>query len=318
MVRARKVAVVVFLLVAVVGTFWMGRRSGVRAGAVPTDKLKSEIAAHPLLSQRIFSDEDDNTIINFEPLRSKLRADLEPYGTSNASLYFEYLPNGTSIRAGDNTQLVGASLLKLPFVMDLYHLEEYKDFNMDDKVALKKEWLNSQYGDLYKKGEGYKVSVKELVRAVLEDSDNTALLAIKAIVAQYNLKVSESSFNALDIDYAGTTTTELKLTARAYSSFPKCLYYSCYLTPEHSQEILGYLTHSKVETDRLTKYLPKNLTVAHKIGIFGDETQGDCGIVYLSHRNYVLCVLINDNDINGSNTIAKISKDVYDYVSSYK
>ncbi|HTE58342.1 MAG TPA: serine hydrolase [Verrucomicrobiae bacterium] len=278
------------------------------------DRIVHKPDAYPLLAKRLFIEDPSDTIINFEPLRSKLRDELSYY-SNNASLYFEYLPTGTSIRVGDSKQLVGASLLKLPYVMDLYHLAELKRLNLDDKITLKSEWLDDQYGELHKKGAGHSLTIRELTRIAIQDSDNTAINGVKSLVADAKLDPKDSSFNALDVDFGTKQDKTVELSSRAYSSFLKCLYFACYLSKGDSQEVLSYLSHTTVGDDRLPKYIPKSTTVAHKIGVLGEKIQGDCGIVYVEHRNYVLCVLLEEGQTKGSEVIAELSKHVYDYVT---
>ncbi len=89
------------------------------------------------------------------------------------------------------------------------------------------------------------------------------------------------------------------------------------MSADASQEIMTYLTHSTSGTSgRMGKYIPKNIEIAHKIGVVGNSTQADCGIVYIPDRNYVLCVMINEQQARGSEVIAQVSKKVYDYVLS--
>ncbi|HRK94098.1 MAG TPA: serine hydrolase [Candidatus Saccharibacteria bacterium] len=273
---------------------------------------------HPLLAKRIFIENANDTLINFEPLRAELQKDLEFYD-ERVSLYFEYLPTGTSIRIGDKYQSVAASLLKVPAVMELYKLAEKGEVNLDKTVSLKEEWLDDQYGTLHRKGAGHKLTIKQLAKITLEQSDNTALNGVQAIVTQHNLKPSENAFNALDVEFNDTPTTELELNTRSYSSFLKCLYFACYVSADSSQEIMTYLTRStEGKTGRLGKYIPDDIKIAHKIGVAGENNQAACGIVYLSSRHYVLCVMINETQERGSEIIAQTSKLVYDYVKAAK
>ncbi len=136
-----------------------------------------EISDHDLLSKRIFLSKPNDILVNFEPMRADLRKDLAYYD-GKVSLYFEYLPTGTSMRFGDTNQLVAASLLKVPVVMELYRLAEMDKIALDDEVTIKQEWLDDGYGELYKKGAGQTLTLRELVELTLEQSDNTALNAI--------------------------------------------------------------------------------------------------------------------------------------------
>ncbi len=75
---------------------------------------------------------------------------------------------------------------------------------MDDKVKLNQEWLNDVYGDLYKKVEGYELTLREMVQILLKDSDNTALRG--AIEATTNLELDDRALVALDVDFTETET----------------------------------------------------------------------------------------------------------------
>ena len=96
------------------------------------------------------------------------------------------------------------------------------------------------------------------------------------------------------------------------------MYYSCYISPQDSQQILQYLTESPYN-NRITADLPHNITVAHKIGEYNTPTtnvQSDCGIVYLTNRNYLLCIMVTETDPEASSEIATISQTVYSYLSN--
>lgn len=105
---------------------------------------------YPLLAKRLFVDNPNDSFVNFVTLRQQLNSYFTD-NNINGSLYFEYLPTGTSIRiAGDQLQ-VGASLLKVPAAMELYKAAELGKINLDDTVTIQQDWLDSAYGDLYKK-----------------------------------------------------------------------------------------------------------------------------------------------------------------------
>lgn len=187
--------------------------------------------------------------------------------------------------------------------------------NLDDTITLKEEWLDSGYGDLYKKGAGYSSTIRKFAELALEESDNTALNAVQSVLDAHATEKMTSAYEALDVDYVDDERTNLSMSARAYASFLKCLYFACYISPDSSQEIMTYLTQSTYGEDgRLGKYIPSNVKIAHKIGVAGDQVQSDCGIVYVPNRHYILCVMLNEEKGKGGEVIAQISKKVYDYV----
>lgn len=268
-----------------------------------------------LLAKRVQRNEGSDYHINFSSLRQDIQDYINRFGedAERISVYFEYLPTGASIHINENAESVGASLMKVPVAMMLYkHAAEGK-VDLEKTVALKQEWLDNEYGDLYKKGVGYELTIREAARLMLIDSDNTALhLLIDNISGDFMFD-SDSVANFLDIDYKITEEQRLLIGARSYSSILKCLYLACYNSRQDSQEILQYLTESSFN-DRLMLYLPDDLTVAHKIGTFSDAYQSDCGIFYVPNRRYLLCVMVRGEDPAASRIIADISQKAFLFV----
>jgi beta-lactamase class A len=284
----------------------------------PNDKaLKDERSAYNLLAPRLFLDNPNDSIVSFSSLRADIEAYLAQTVSTPASLYFEYLPTGTSIQIGEKNELVAASLMKIPLALNLMRSGELGKIGLDKKMPLKKEWLNDQFGTLYRKGEGYQLTLREAVRLMLKDSDNTAALMIQDALAASPLSEQQDSIYSLDVQVDLSQDKRALVSALAYGSFLKCLYFSCYLTKADSQELLQYLTESSFD-DRLEGKLPDGVEVAHKIGTFGNRAQSDCGIVYVERRDYILCVMIDQSDAEASAHIADISKKVYDYVTNLK
>jgi beta-lactamase class A len=305
----RLLAVLVVALAGFGAGLWVSRDT---VPAHSHDHLKNE-AAHPLLAKRIFVEDPNDVLINFTSLREDIRKRFEGVPPKH-SFYFEYLPTGTTIRVNGDTQLVAASLIKLPLIMNLYHAAELGRVALDDKVTLTASDLDPGFGDLYQKGAGTAMTLRELAKLGLTESDNTATRAINRTL-DGKLKGNDESLPWLDVDYK-MTNGEAVVSAREYSSFLKCLYLACYLEPKSSQEILDNMTQSRFE-DRVTKYLPDSVKVAHKIGVFNPQNvHSDCGIFYVPKRQYVLCMMMEGDEEAASEKMAELSKTVYDWVSS--
>lgn len=271
-------------------------------------------AKFDLLAKRIFIEDPNEPIIAF----SDLRTQLNQYFIDNqvsGNLYFEYLPTGTSIRIGVEERRVAASLIKLPFAMEAYYAKEKKLIDFNQKITITDSMLSSTFGDLYKKGAGTELTLREALEIMLKDSDNTALNAVVSVIEGV-VPAKEGPFNFLDAEFVQNEDFTVSLTPRAYSSFLKCLYFSCYLEKEDSQEILKLLSESSL-VDRIPAGIPENVTIAHKVGNYLDTTQSDCGIVYEPKRNYLICMMLDGADaVETDEVMAEISKIVYDYVST--
>ncbi len=281
----------------------------------PTSTSQSAADDYPLLSRRIFIENPNDTRINFSGLRSQAR----DYFTSHklkGSLYFEYLPTGTSVRVNGDEQYRAASLIKLPVAMELYKASELGLLDLDSKTTLKEEWLNADYGTLYQKGAGYELTLRDAVTIMLRDSDNTALRAVIDATDKV-LPLEYRALGSLDVEFAVTDAEgSIDIGTRSYSSFFKCLYFACYNNEADSQAILQTLTETPF-ADRLVAGVDAGVQVSHKIGVFNTKIQSDCGIIYIDKNNYVLCIMLEGDDTDKTNqTIAEISRLVFDFVKS--
>ena len=304
--KTAKVALSVAVLLLIINIFW-----GI-SNSRNEQKSVSKQKAYPLLSKRILANNPNDIIINFVPLRKKLEAKFGKL-TVQKSFYFEYLPDGTSIKIGDDKELVAASLIKLPLIMNLYHAAELKRIDLDKKVTVTEGDIDGGFGDFYKKGVGTQLTLREAAKITLEESDNTTAHVIFDAV-NGKLKYDEESLARLDVDQT-MEQGQAVISAKSYSSVLKSLYFSAYLNNQDSQEVLGYLSNS-IFTNRLTKFLPKSVPVAHKIGVFNTVwSESDCGIVYAVKRPYSICIMVGLPDDEASDFMAEVSKDVYDFVS---
>lgn len=71
--------------------------------------------------------------------------------------------------------------------------------------------------------------------------------------------------------------------------------------------------------NRLKLYLPDNTKIAHKIGTYDADDaihiQSDCGIIYITNRNYLLCVMVKGEEQEANKIIGDFSKITYDFIT---
>lgn len=312
----KKIRVIILLIIAfILGIFTPFPTVNKTTRGQSTEASATEQSTYTLLAKRILIEDPNEPIIAFSPLRTQINQYFIDKKLSG-SLYFEYLPTGTSIRVGTDERRVAASLIKLPFAMEAYYAKEKGLVDFNAEYTLTSDMLNDDFGELYKRGVGARLTLKEALESMLIDSDNTALNVVAKAVEGV-VKPEEGPFNFLDAEFVQNEDLTVSLTPRAYSSFLKCLYFSCYLDKPDSQEILRLLTESHLK-DRLPAGIPEGVMIANKVGNFYDNVQSDCGIVYIPKRNYLICVMLDgpDNE-ETSQYIADLSKFAYDYVTNY-
>ncbi len=307
--RVNQIALTACAVLLLVNLGWSAYNAHQSSAASPkllTDK-------YPLLARSVLDDNSNDILINFVALRNQLKNDFDqlPKGTKS-SFYFEYLPDGTNIRIGADTNLVAASLIKTALAMNVYKAAELGRLNLSKPVTVTANELDGGYGNWYQRGPGFKVTLRQAAQAALEQSDDTAA-HVMFDHSNGLLNYSEQSLAGLDIDQ-DLQNGQAVINARSYSSVLKSLYFASFLNKTDSDELLGYLTKS-TEKNRLTKDLPKSVKVAHKNGVNNlSWAESDCGIVYVPRRPYIICAMIGLPDPQASNFIAQISKEVYNYV----
>jgi beta-lactamase class A len=280
----------------------------------PSQNVKLLQEMYPLLSKRIHFDSPQDLIINFLDLRVLLRSEVMKYGDS-FGFFFEYLPTGTSIGINEKVDFHAASLFKVPVVMAYFHMKERTRLNDDPVIILTQDMMDTDFGELYKRGVGYPLNASEAVRLALVDSDNTAVKALTTLIEKEDF---EAVYQGLDIDLHINDEGAL-LSAKSYSSILKALYFSAVLSKDSSHKILEHLTKTKFP-DKLEAGVPRHIPVAHKIGDFlsNDGVTGfrDCGIVYAPRRPYILCMFSVSDEETARVRMQSISKIIYEYVSS--
>jgi len=275
----------------------------------------SEAPGYPFLSKRIFSENQNDIIINFMPLRTAL-LEYSKKIKSRHGFYFEYLPSGVSIGINEKEPFILASLLKVPISIALHKEYEKGMLHPTDTIAIEKPDINAEYGTIWQKGVGSRISLQDLEKAMLTQSDNTASNMIFRNLPEASL---DDIFDGLDVPKYQIDNMPI-VTAKNYSSILRSLYLSSLVTKEHSNEILKLLSETPYK-DKLDAGVPDTITVSHKIGdyISNDYKQRmltDCGIIYIPKRPYIACAMVETTDEQEAKSIiSTFSPIVYEYVT---
>ncbi|HSX29238.1 MAG TPA: serine hydrolase [Candidatus Saccharimonadales bacterium] len=274
-------------------------------------------ARYTYLSKRVFAEDPNDVLINFTELRQELRTYTKPAGDS-VSMYFEYLPSGNSVGVNPSQIFFGASLLKLPVAMKAYKLIEDGKLDKSQQVTIEPSDIDRGFGDLWRRGAGATLSLDEVLRLSIAQSDNTADKILRRLVKS---RPVSDVFDYLDIPTDLKSEYGAGVTAKGFSSVLRALYLSSYLSSADSNNLLTTMTTSPYN-DRIVAGIPQNVKVAHKVGIYEQpgpatgEVHSDCGIIYIPKRPYMLCIMSTAAIQQSTEYMRTISKMVYDYVSS--
>lgn len=234
--------------------------------------------------------------------------------TGTYGIYFEDLNTGAWVGINEKETFVPASLLKTPIMVAILKKIQDGELSMNEQVVIKEVNVDSRSGNLWERGYGYNISIKELVEIMLRDSDNTAANTL------VNDVLTLEEFNNAKIAMGLGTSQEnyAAISPKKYSNIFRSLYYSTYLRRPFSELGLSILANTQYK-DKIPAGLPEDVAVSHKIGFFylpnGKGGYHDCGIVYYPENNYILCVMSTDtNDDEATRVIREISRVTYDFI----
>jgi len=281
----------------------------------------------PLLDPGAGEVHQNDLLVRFQPLREKLIAEYQNNPDFYVGLYFEYLPTGSNITVNNDRAMWPASLIKIPVAMAAMKKIEKGEWQLSNELVILDEDKDPSFGSLYKQPTGTSLTIESLLRATLVDSDNTA-----HFVLLRNLDPSEIEdvffhlgFEELLASFKNSPdaqTEDNRMTAKTYSVFFRSLFNATYLSPEKSEQFLGFLTESGQEYVRTG--LPEGTVFAHKTGIRADEgVWADSGIVYVDRRPYLLTIMLEKRDKessidekNAAELFKTISSEIFTYVTA--
>lgn len=207
--------------------------------------------------------------------------DYETYG-----VYIKNLKTGETYGYNQNLKFETASLYKL-WIMGAV-------FEKISKGELSNSSSNQQ-------------AIEKMI--TLSDNDSASLLVNEVGNSSIDGFLSEYKFLSSSFENTPTSTPE------DIGLFFNRLYHGEIVSPTYSLKMIDILKKQTIN-DRLPKYLPDEVTVAHKTGEL-DEYKNDGGIVSTNKGDYVIIVMSKTNDpYIAAEKIAKYSEAVYSYFLS--
>ena len=255
-----------------------------------------------------------------------------------------------------------ASVFKIVVLVELYKqkMENKIDLNASYKYNLEEISLGS--GVLREFSKPVEMSYKDYAKLMMIISDNTASDIVlnkvgknnvKEMIERLGLKNTKIDLSCSELihgmygvnktDSVGLIEEKVKqkkvdkncdilvncytknnvTTPRDMVELLSKIYNKEILDNESCEEILSIMKSCQTNS-RIPKYIPANISIAHKTGTL-DKIANDIGIVYTASSDYVLTAFYNGNmayddiyktntkGILGENFIANISKDLFEY-----
>ena len=244
------------------------------------------------------------------------------------------LKTGEEFYYNADERMPTASLIKLPVMVETYWQVAEGKVKLDTTLTLKKDDKVPGSGVLTNHfSDGVTFPLRDAVRLMICFSDNTAtnLVLDQIGIPSTNVRMEKLGFKNTKINakvFKGSTTSidpEAtkkyglgSTTAREMVQLLEKVHKGELVNAEACKQMLEHMKKCD-DKDKLKRYLPAGLVVAHKTGSVSD-TKTDAGLLYLPGGPVAICVLTWQNedkryapDNAGSIVIGRIAQQVHEY-----
>ena len=216
-------------------------------------------------------------------------------------IYYYDLNTGCEYFLNEDKEFQAASTMKVPIAMMIADKLEKKELKEDTLIEYTLTDDSDGAGVLQGNiSEGDKLEVIDLMKYMIEESDNVATSMLKRNVGNICDFITDLTSIKVDNEKNFITPKQSYMVLKIlYNKSDENIYY---------KKIIEFMKATTTH-DRLDKYINHNI-VAHKIGDY-ENYVNDVGIIY-TQEPYILTIYTEDVMEKGRENIAQISKMIYD------
>lgn len=235
------------------------------------------------------------------------------------AIYIKDLKNQKTYAHNSAKTFSAASIYKLAVMYAVFDKIEKGELKKTDVVSSKKSKLDQSTSGQKpdpnaspqpsENDPTISFSISEALRLMITISDNWAatLLAQKLGWANIDKFMDTEGFTQFDLVSSGSPY----INAEVVGKMLERIYRKEALSPQASSEMINLLLEQKIN-DRIPKYLPTDIKVAHKTGEL-DAVRNDAGIVYGKKGDYIFVFLSQTSKpLDATEKIALLSKEFFE------
>lgn len=223
------------------------------------------------------------------------------------------LATGYTSSINPNANMPAASTIKIPVMVEVFRQMSEGGFDLNKVLHVQASDRDWGWGDLAGARSGTRRTVSQLLRVMIEDSDNTATNMLIRLVGRVHINNTMRDLGLGDTrlgDYIRSDgdIRSLRTSPRDMVRLLESIARDRLVDEWSSKEMLAILS-GQHHNGLIPAPLPKGLSIAHKTGTLHD-TLNDVGIVYLGQEPYVIAVMtthLPDLDI-GRRFIRRVSR----------
>ncbi|MEJ5304577.1 MAG: serine hydrolase [Ignavibacteria bacterium] len=269
-------------------------------------------------------------------LKEKLENEIQASKGTFAVAFKEINDDANQLLINGAEVFHAASTMKTAVMVEVFKQAILGKFSLDDSLLVRNEFKSIVDGSVFSldvkdDGDdqiysliGKKRRIYDLVYDMITVSSNLATNLLIDLVSPANVTKTMEEYDLHGIKVLrgveDIKAFELGLnntvTATDLMKLYELIATNKILTDRSCEEMIKILLDQKFN-EKIPRYLQDNVKVAHKTGSIS-KVEHDSGVIFLPDgRKYVLVVLSKDLDNNekGIETIARISKLIYDYMT---
>jgi beta-lactamase class A len=238
---------------------------------------------------------------------------------AEVGLIIKDLETGQTIQRNPERSFPSASIVKIPIMAACFKAVEEGRISLQDVITMRAADRVRGSGVLRASPVGTPVSVEKLIDLMITDSDNVAanllidLLGFEYINASFKeLGLGHTNLSRKMMDFrARLRGVENYTTARDMADILERTYRGTCVSSRACEMGLAILKGQKVN-DRIPRYLPRTIPVAHKTGL-ENKVVHDAGILFTAHGDVLICVLTEGTTgaLIAKRVIGRIAAQVY-------
>jgi beta-lactamase class A len=228
------------------------------------------------------------------------------------------LKTGRMLQYNGDAVFPQASSIKIPIMIEVFRAVRAGKLSLDTSVTLdgKDAVGGSGHLRILLRSRPVTLTVRELIGAMIETSDNTAtnrliamvgMPAVNELLTQMGLKSTRLQRKMLEPNAAAENRENIS-TPMEMARLAESLYRGKAVDAEASREMIEIL---KRVSASFRMSIPENVPVAAKPGEL-NGVRAETGIIFLTNRPFVLSVMSSYLD-QGVNPISAVTRMFYDY-----
>ena len=218
------------------------------------------------------------------------------------SIYLKDLKSGKTWMYHPDDLFPAASLIKVPVMIAAFYKIRDGQLALDERMAITRHNRVGGSGSLKWRPDGTKLTVRDLLVHMINESDNTAT---KMVLDRLGIGYVQQQFPRMGLLYTGIYEEGMSIkggrvmhenytTAREMTSLMDKIYTGQAVDKVSSEVMLDILKKPKAVASRLAKGMPAGWEIAHKTGLLRQACH-DSAIFLTPHGDYTITVLTGQN-----------------------